>query len=154
MTLWYIKSFVCYTASCFLTFIDFVNLPPNHSLDSLHRLVAENGGTSSMNLNNTVTHCIAAESKGLSLSLPLIFVDFSSMEKTLPVRIILFIYLSFNCTTGIKFQAAKLRGDIIHYSWLFDCCSQKKLLPLKPKLVVHPKLSFPLHSKYISRKWD
>lgn len=79
----------------------FVNLPPTHSLDSLHRLVAENGGTSSMNLNNTVTHCIAAESK------------------------------------GIKFQAAKLRGDVIHYSWLFDCCSQKKLLPLKPKYFLH-----------------
>ncbi|KAK1363517.1 hypothetical protein POM88_039078 [Heracleum sosnowskyi] len=42
----------------------FVNLPPIQSLDSLHGLVAENGGTSSMNLNNTVTHCIAAESKG------------------------------------------------------------------------------------------
>ncbi|KAK1366741.1 DNA ligase [Heracleum sosnowskyi] len=79
----------------------FVNLPPTQSLDSLHRLVAENGGTSSMNLNNTVTHCIAAESK------------------------------------GIKFQAAKLRGDVIHYSWLFDCCSQKKLLPLKPKYFLH-----------------
>ncbi|XP_028079720.1 DNA ligase 4 isoform X4 [Camellia sinensis] len=75
----------------------FVNMPQTHSLDSLHKMVAENGGTFSMNLNNSVTHCIAAESKGL------------------------------------KFQAAKLRGDIIHYSWLFDCCSQKKLLPLQPK---------------------
>uniref|UniRef100_A0A164WZJ4 DNA ligase IV n=1 Tax=Daucus carota subsp. sativus TaxID=79200 RepID=A0A164WZJ4_DAUCS len=44
----------------------FVNLPPTQSLDSLHRLVAENGGTSSMNLNNTVTHCIAAESKAVT----------------------------------------------------------------------------------------
>ncbi|KAK3023554.1 hypothetical protein RJ639_044639 [Escallonia herrerae] len=33
----------------------------------------------------------------------------------------------------IKFQAAKLHGDIIHYSWLFDSCSQNKLLPLHPK---------------------
>ncbi|EXC31206.1 DNA ligase 4 [Morus notabilis] len=33
----------------------------------------------------------------------------------------------------IKFQAAKLRGDIIHYSWLLNCSSQKKLLPLQPK---------------------
>ncbi|RVX07772.1 DNA ligase 4 [Vitis vinifera] len=33
----------------------------------------------------------------------------------------------------IKYQAAKLRGDIIHCSWVFDCCSQKKLLPLQPK---------------------
>ncbi|KAI8565875.1 hypothetical protein RHMOL_Rhmol03G0295200 [Rhododendron molle] len=33
----------------------------------------------------------------------------------------------------MKFQAAKRHGDIIHYSWLFDCCSQKKLLPLQPK---------------------
>ncbi|GFZ21909.1 DNA ligase IV [Actinidia rufa] len=75
----------------------FVNMPPTHSLDSLHKMVAENGGTFSMNLNNSVTHSIAAESK------------------------------------GIKFQAAKLRGDIIHYSWLFDCCSHKKLLPLQTK---------------------
>ncbi|KAF7146971.1 hypothetical protein RHSIM_Rhsim03G0267200 [Rhododendron simsii] len=33
----------------------------------------------------------------------------------------------------MKFQAAKRHGDIIHYSWLFDCCSQKKLVPLQPK---------------------
>ncbi|KAK4396711.1 DNA ligase 4, partial [Sesamum angolense] len=75
----------------------FVNVPSSHSLDSLHKMVVENGGTFSMNLNNSVTHCIASESK------------------------------------GIKFQAAKHQGDVIHSSWLFDCCSQKKLLPLQPK---------------------
>lgn len=75
----------------------FANVPSTHSLDSLHRMVAENGGTFSMNLNNSVTHCIAAESR------------------------------------GIKFQAAKRHGDVIHYSWLLDCCSQKKLVPLQPK---------------------
>ncbi|KAL6977871.1 DNA ligase (ATP) [Sarracenia purpurea var. burkii] len=75
----------------------FVNVPPTHSLDGLHKMVVENGGTFSMNLNNSVTHCIAVETK------------------------------------GIKFQAAKLRGDIIHYSWFLDCCLQKKLLPLQPK---------------------
>ncbi|XP_022857520.1 DNA ligase 4 isoform X3 [Olea europaea var. sylvestris] len=79
-----------------LTFY-FVNVPSSISVDSLHKMVVENGGTFSMNLNNSVTHCIAAESKGL------------------------------------KFQAAKHQGDVIHYSWLFDCCSQKKLLPLHPK---------------------
>ncbi|XP_024966232.1 DNA ligase 4 isoform X2 [Cynara cardunculus var. scolymus] len=75
----------------------FVNVPPTHSLDSFHKMVAENGGTFSMNLNNSVTHCIAAESR------------------------------------GIKFQGAKNHGDVIHYSWLLDCCSQKKLVPLQPK---------------------
>ncbi|KAJ4833189.1 hypothetical protein Tsubulata_016060, partial [Turnera subulata] len=75
----------------------FVNVPPSNSLESFHKMVAEHGGSFSMNLNNSVTHCIAAESK------------------------------------GIKFQAAKLHGDIIHYSWVLDCCSQKKLLPLQPK---------------------
>ncbi|GLT97393.1 hypothetical protein SLE2022_149600 [Rubroshorea leprosula] len=75
----------------------FVNVPPTHSLDSLHKMVVENGGMFSMNLNNSVTHCIAAESK------------------------------------GIKYQAAKLRGDIINYTWLLDCCLQKKLIPLQPK---------------------
>ncbi|KAJ6673140.1 DNA LIGASE 4 [Salix viminalis] len=78
----------------------FVNVPPTNSLESLHKMVAENGGTFSMNLNNSVTHCIAAESK------------------------------------GIKYQAAKLHGDIIHYSWVLDCCLQKKLLPLQPKYFV------------------
>ncbi|KAL0410270.1 UNVERIFIED_CONTAM: DNA ligase 4 [Sesamum latifolium] len=76
---------------------DFVNVPSSHALDSLHKMVVENGGTFSMNLNNSVTHRIASESK------------------------------------GIKFQAAKHQGDVIHSSWLLDCCSQKKLLPLQPK---------------------
>ncbi|KAJ9548505.1 hypothetical protein OSB04_021048 [Centaurea solstitialis] len=78
--------------------LDFANVPSTHSLDSLHKMVAENGGTFSMNLNNSVTHCIAAESK-----------------------------------VWIKFQGAKRHGDVIHYSWLLDCCSQKKLVPLHPK---------------------
>ncbi|TKY72770.1 DNA ligase 4 [Spatholobus suberectus] len=42
----------------------FVNVPPSHSLESLHKIIAENGGTFSMNLNNSVTHCVAADSKG------------------------------------------------------------------------------------------
>ncbi|OMO77093.1 DNA ligase, ATP-dependent [Corchorus capsularis] len=75
----------------------FVNVPPSHSLDSFHKMVVEHGGSFSMNLNNSVTHCVAAESK------------------------------------GIKYQAAKLHGEIIHYSWVLDCCSQKKLIPLQPK---------------------
>ncbi|XP_047307566.1 DNA ligase 4 [Impatiens glandulifera] len=75
----------------------FVNTSQKHTLDSLHKLVAEHGGTFSMNSNNSVTHYIAAESK------------------------------------GIKFQAAKSQGDVIHCSWIFDCCEQKKLLPLQPK---------------------
>lgn len=75
----------------------FANVPSTHSLDSLHKMVAENGGTFSMNLNNSVTHRVAAECK------------------------------------GIKFIAAKRHGDVIHVSWLLDCCSQKKILPLQPK---------------------
>nr|KYP46728.1 DNA ligase 4 [Cajanus cajan] len=42
----------------------FVNVPPSHSLESFHKIIAENGGTFSMNLNNSVTHCVAADSKG------------------------------------------------------------------------------------------
>ncbi|KAK4265577.1 hypothetical protein QN277_026608 [Acacia crassicarpa] len=75
----------------------FVNVPPSHSLDSLHKMIAENGGTFSMNLNNSVTHCVAADSK------------------------------------GFKFEAAKRHGDIIHFSWVIDCCAQKKLIHLQPK---------------------
>lgn len=43
---------------------DFANLPRSHSLDTFHKMVVENGGKFSMNLNNSVTHCIAAESSG------------------------------------------------------------------------------------------
>ncbi|XP_075077721.1 DNA ligase 4 isoform X3 [Nicotiana tabacum] len=75
----------------------FANVPSSHTLDSMHKMVVEHGGSFSMNLNNAVTHCIAAENR------------------------------------GIKFQAAKLHGDVIHCSWLFDCCLQKRLLPLQPK---------------------
>lgn len=76
----------------------FVNVPSDHSLNSMHKLVVENGGTFSMNLNDTVTHCVGAESR------------------------------------GIKYEAVKRRGcDVIHYSWVLDCCSQKQLLPLRPK---------------------
>lgn len=79
----------------------FVNVPPAYSLDFLHKMVVENGGTFSMNLNNSVTHCVAADNKGL------------------------------------KYEAAKRRGDVIHYSWVLDCCSQKKLLQLQPKYYLH-----------------
>ncbi|KAI3974480.1 hypothetical protein MKX01_017973 [Papaver californicum] len=75
----------------------FINVPPTHSLDLFRKMVVENGGAFSMNLNDSVTHCIAAERK------------------------------------GIKFEAAKHRGDVIHYSWVLDCCLQKRLLHLQPK---------------------
>ncbi|KAG9449217.1 hypothetical protein H6P81_009182 [Aristolochia fimbriata] len=75
----------------------FVNVPHSHSVESFHKLVTENGGAFSMNLNATVTHCIASERK------------------------------------GIKYEAAILRGDVIHYSWVLDCASQKRLLHLQPK---------------------
>ncbi|KAL5141132.1 DNA ligase 4 [Glycine soja] len=42
----------------------FVNVPQSHSPESLHKLIAENGGTFSMNSNNSVMHCVAADSKG------------------------------------------------------------------------------------------
>ncbi|KAJ6679150.1 DNA LIGASE 4 [Salix purpurea] len=102
----------------------FVNVPPTNLLESLHKMVAENGGTFSMNLNNSVTHCIDAESK------------------------------------GIKYQAAKLHGDIIHYSWVLDCCLQKKLLPLQPKYFVFlsdgskKKLQEEIDEFYDSYYWD
>nr|XP_029118623.1 DNA ligase 4 isoform X2 [Elaeis guineensis] len=75
----------------------FINVPPSYSVDYFHKIVVENGGTFSMNLNDSVTHCIAAERK------------------------------------GIKYQAAMHHGDIIHYSWVLDCCKQKHLLHLQPK---------------------
>ncbi|XP_020879936.1 DNA ligase 4 isoform X2 [Arabidopsis lyrata subsp. lyrata] len=79
----------------------FVNVPLSHSLETFHKTVVENGGKFSMNLNNSVTHCIAAES------------------------------------SGIKYQAAKRQRDVIHFSWVLDCCSRNKMLPLQPKYFLH-----------------
>ncbi|KAI3951036.1 hypothetical protein MKW92_006920 [Papaver armeniacum] len=79
----------------------FINVPPTHSLDLFRKMVVEHGGEFSMNRNDSVTHCIAAERK------------------------------------GIKFEAAKRRGDVIHYSWILDCCLQKRLLHLQPKYFLH-----------------
>lgn len=79
----------------------FINFQPQSSKDVLHRLVTENGGLFSMNMNSSVTHAIAAEKKGL------------------------------------RYQAAALNRDIIHESWVTDCCSQKALMPLKPKYILH-----------------
>ncbi|RDX65839.1 DNA ligase 4, partial [Mucuna pruriens] len=99
---------------------DFVNVPPSHSLESLHKIIAENGGTFSMNLNNSVTHCVAADSKG-SLSLSVYFLAEDLIKGSC-------VYC-----VGFKFQAAKRHGDIIHYSWILDCYAQKKLVCLQPK---------------------
>ncbi|KAJ6846948.1 DNA ligase 4 [Iris pallida] len=43
----------------------FINVPPSYSVDHFHKMVTENGGTFSMNLNGSVTHCISAEQKGI-----------------------------------------------------------------------------------------
>ncbi|KAK8965613.1 DNA ligase 4 [Platanthera guangdongensis] len=75
----------------------FVNVPSSYSVDYFHKVVVENGGSFSMNLNDTVTHCIAAEKK------------------------------------GIKYQGAMRYGDVIHYSWVLDCCKLKQLVHIKPK---------------------
>ncbi|KAG8066153.1 hypothetical protein GUJ93_ZPchr0004g39623 [Zizania palustris] len=47
------------------TLFYFVNIPPSYNLEYFHKLVVENGGSFSMNLNDSVTHCIAADKKGI-----------------------------------------------------------------------------------------
>ncbi|CAM6105482.1 unnamed protein product [Calypogeia fissa] len=79
----------------------FVNSPVEHSQESFHKRVVENGGAYSMNLNNAMTHAIASERKGL------------------------------------KYQAAIAHGDVIHFSWVIDCCTAKTLLPVTPKYFLH-----------------
>lgn len=119
------------TASVFglLWHLDFVNVPTLHSLDSLHKMVVENGGTFSMNLNSSVTHCVASESKGQPLLSYQSEMNLSICKETWPEWI-----LNIFCI-GLKFQAAKRQGDCIHYSWLLECCAQKQLIPLQPKSV-------------------
>ncbi|KAL2652956.1 hypothetical protein R1flu_021084 [Riccia fluitans] len=79
----------------------FANYPEDCTKENLHKLVVENGGSFSMNLNHEVTHAIACEKK------------------------------------GIKYIAAATHGDVIHYSWITDCCTTKTLLPVKPKYFLH-----------------
>ncbi|XP_078439017.1 DNA ligase IV [Wolffia australiana] len=43
----------------------FANIPSSSTLEDFHKLVTENGGKFSMNLNDSVTHCVAAERKGI-----------------------------------------------------------------------------------------
>lgn len=112
-------------------------------------MVVEHGGSFSMNLNKSVTHCIASESRGFSLfpslSLPGARSWKSSSEYPWAVgvhyNINLEVTLGIILITGIKFQAAKLHGDVIQCSWIFDCCLQKKLLPLQPKWVTSQSFS-------------
>lgn len=107
-----------------------MNTPSDMPLDNFHKMVVENGGTFSMNLNNSVTHCVAAESKGLFL-----FHISPSLSLSLVIDFIGLLTKRSETVTGIKFQAAKRNKDVLHYSWFLECCSQKKLLPLLPKLV-------------------
>ncbi|BFI04909.1 DNA ligase 4 [Marchantia polymorpha subsp. ruderalis] len=79
----------------------FANFSEDYAKESLHKLVVENGGSFSMNLNNEVTHALACEKK------------------------------------GIKYMAAATHGDVIHYSWVMDCCTAKDLLPVRPKYFLH-----------------
>lgn len=82
----------------------FVNVPSSHSLDSLHKLVVENGGTFSMNLNDKVTHCVGAESKGIKYEAAKRrgcdvihyswVLDCYSQQQLLPLRPKHFIFLS------------------------------------------------------------
>lgn len=43
----------------------FINVQPPSMRDSFHKLIAENGGSFAMNLNDSVTHVIAGEKKGM-----------------------------------------------------------------------------------------
>ncbi|MCO5600365.1 hypothetical protein L7F22_054476 [Adiantum nelumboides] len=38
---------------------------------------------------------------------------------------------------GMQYQAAASKRDVIHVSWVLDCCAQRVLLPLKPKYFLH-----------------
>ncbi|THU64605.1 hypothetical protein C4D60_Mb01t28220 [Musa balbisiana] len=103
----------------FANMLDFVNIPPSYSVDYFHKVVVENGGTFSMNLNDSVTHGIAAEKKGIRYQTEALY---GSMPNIFIMNI-----------AGIKYQAAVHHGDVIHYSWVLDCCKQKRLLHLQPK---------------------
>lgn len=81
----------------------FVNVPSSHSLDSLHKMVVENGGAFSMNLNSSVTHCIASESKGIKFQAAKHqgdvincswFVDCCSKKMLLPLQPKYYLFLS------------------------------------------------------------
>lgn len=58
---------LCKVGDCSLSYLDFVNIPSSYNLEYFHKLVVENGGSFSMNLNESVTHCIAVEKRGIYL---------------------------------------------------------------------------------------
>ncbi|KAH7572526.1 hypothetical protein JRO89_XS04G0270500 [Xanthoceras sorbifolium] len=88
------------------------------------------------------------EHGGLQHARPTIFKSRKGEKKTVSVVPSHFIQTDVSNIKGetlifskmvlwIKYEAAKRYGDVIHYSWVLDCCSQKKLLQLQPKYFLY-----------------
>ncbi|EPS70380.1 hypothetical protein M569_04378, partial [Genlisea aurea] len=96
----------------------FANVPSSSSLDSLHKMSVENGGSFSMNLNNSVTHRIASESKGIKFQAAKRhgdvinvswFSDCCSQKKLLPLLPKYFLHIS-------DASRKKFEGEIDEFS--------------------------------------
>ncbi|XP_074292424.1 DNA ligase 4 [Silene latifolia] len=113
----------------------FVNVPAGHSSGSLHTLVVENGGTFSMNLNDTVTHCIGAESKGIKYEAAKRrgrdvihyswFLDCCSKKQLLPLRPNHFINLSDTSRKKLQEEIDEFSDS---YFWDINVAELKQIL--------------------------
>uniref|UniRef100_A0A6N2KVK7 BRCT domain-containing protein n=1 Tax=Salix viminalis TaxID=40686 RepID=A0A6N2KVK7_SALVM len=106
----------------------FVNVPPTNLLESLHKMVAENGRTFSMNLNNSVTHCIAAESKGFKYQAAKLHGDIihgSWIVKLLPLQPKYFAFLSDGSKKKLQEETDEFYDS---YYWDLDLSDINQLL--------------------------
>ncbi|ESQ42689.1 hypothetical protein EUTSA_v10012474mg [Eutrema salsugineum] len=112
----------------------FVNLPRSHSLDTFHKMVVENGGKFSMNLNNSVTHCIAAESSGIKYQASKRqrdvihfswFLDCCSRNNLLPLQPKYFLHLTDASRTKLQDEIDEFSDS---YFWDLDLEGLKQVL--------------------------
>ncbi|XP_010545385.1 PREDICTED: DNA ligase 4 isoform X2 [Tarenaya hassleriana] len=112
----------------------FVNVPSSYSLDALHKMVVENGGKFSMNLNNSVTHCIAAESSGIKYQAAKRqrdvihlswLLDSCSWNKLLPLQPRYFLHLTDASRTKLQDEIDEFSDS---YYWDLDLEGIKQVL--------------------------
>ncbi|KAI4376826.1 hypothetical protein MLD38_014541 [Melastoma candidum] len=112
----------------------FANVPSSVSLDTVHKMVVENGGSFSMNLNDLVTHCIAAESKGIRYQAAKQrrdvinsswFLDCCERNKLLPLQPKYFLFITDSSKRNFQEEVDEFADS---YYWVLDISDIKQLL--------------------------
>uniref|UniRef100_A0ACD5UTE0 Uncharacterized protein n=1 Tax=Avena sativa TaxID=4498 RepID=A0ACD5UTE0_AVESA len=132
----------------------FVNTPPSYNLDYFHKLVVENGGSFSMNLNDSVTHCIAAEKKGIKYQAAIRhgriihyswILDCSKQKRLLRLQPKYILFLA-------DFARHKFPEEIDSYAdfyyWDIDVADLKQIFSNIDKVPVNPSMVHRYKKKY------